>query len=242
MNLLYDKQVEPMPNSTTAEPRDGARTRGAVLDAAERLFAERGFDGTSLNEIGAEAGVSRGTPGYFFGSKAELYQTVLDRCFDGVRTAIRSGRERALASSKSPEVVLAGAVAEYFDFITAHPHFVRLMEWEALSGRRGVEQAPPHVDVVREALDAMSAELDVQPGRQKETAQLLLSIISLCWFPLVHGSALLPALDIDQTDPLFTESRKRHVIDLVMRGARELLALPGDDPTDRSILHHASTD
>ncbi len=235
-----------MPHSTTAEPRNAARTRAAVLNAAERLFAERGFDGTSLNEVGAEAGVSRGTPGYFFGSKAELYQAVLDRCFEGVRAAIRSGRERALASSKSPEVVLAGAVAEYFDFINAHPRFVRLMEWEALSSRRGVEKVPAHVEVVREALAAMSAELGVQPNRHEDTAQLLLSIISLCWFPLVHGSALLPALGIDPTDARFTESRKRHVVDLVMQGARELLALPGDDPDGRPTFYqahaHASTD
>ena len=60
--------------------RDAERTRAAILDAAERLFAEQGYDATSLTEVGAAAGVSRGTPGYFFGTKAELYQAVLDRC------------------------------------------------------------------------------------------------------------------------------------------------------------------
>ena len=59
-NLLYDKQVRFMDSPGIVESRNGARTREAVLDAAERLFAERGFDRTSLNEVGAEAGVSRG--------------------------------------------------------------------------------------------------------------------------------------------------------------------------------------
>ena len=63
--------------------RDADRSRGAILDAAERLFAEQGFDATSLTQVGGAAGVSRGTPGYFFRSKAELYRAVLDRSLAG---------------------------------------------------------------------------------------------------------------------------------------------------------------
>ena len=91
---------------------------------------------------GPAAGVSRGTPGYFFGSKAELYRAVLERCFAEVRAAVRSGRERALASGEPPEMVLAGVVSEYFDFIAASPNFVRLIEWEALTGGRHAGSVP----------------------------------------------------------------------------------------------------
>jgi AcrR family transcriptional regulator len=205
--------------------RNGARTSQAILDAAESLFAERGYEGTSLNDVGSEAGVSRGTPGYFFGSKASLYQAVIDRCFERVRQAIRSGKERALASGKDAETVLAGAVSEYFDFMIEHPQFVRLMEWEALSGGIQLQQALPLVEVVREALEAMSAELEVGPSHRETTAQLLLSIISLCWFPLVHSRTVLLALGLDPADSGFAESRKRHVVELVVQGAREQLAL-----------------
>ena len=193
-------------------------TREAVLDAAERLFAERGFEATSLNDVGAAAGVSRGTPGYFFGSKAELYAAVLERCFAEVRAAVRSGRERALASGEAPETVLAGIVSEYFDFITANPNFVRLIEWEALTGSRTLEAVPPHVEAAQEALAALSDELALDPSRPGEAAQLLLSVIGLCWFPLVHSGTMLRALGIDATDPAFLQARKRHVIDLVLSG------------------------
>ncbi len=212
------------PSPPSDRERNGARTRLTVLDAAETLFAERGYTGTSLNDVGVEAGVSRATPGYFFGSKASLYQAVLDRCFERVRHAIRSGKERALASGKDAEVVLAGAVSEYFDFMIEHPKFVRLMEWEALSGGTKLQQAPPLVEVVREALEAMSAELEVGPSHREATAQLLLSIISLCSFPLIHSRTVLLALGLDPADPAFAESRKRHVVELVVQGARERLA------------------
>jgi len=193
-------------------------TREAVLDAAERLFAERGFELTSLTDVGAAAGVSRGTPGYFFGSKGELYRAVLERCFAEVRAAVRSGRERALASGEPPATVLAGVVSEYFDFITANPNFVRLIEWEALTGGRTLEAVPPHVEAAQEALAALSAEVALDPERPDEAAQLLLSVIGLCWFPLVHSNTMLRALGIDATTPDFLQARKRHVIDLVLSG------------------------
>lgn len=209
--------------------RNPTRTREAILDAAERLFAEKGFAGTSLNEIGVAAGVSRGTPGYFFGAKAELHRAVLERCLAQVRMAVRSGRERAIASRESPEVVLAGAVGEYFDFITARPNFVRLMEWEALSGGQQLRDVPPHIAAAREAVAAIGLELGLDPTGpgSDEAAQLLLSVIGLCWFPLVHSATLLGALGIDPGAAEFREARKRHVIDLVLHGLQERLAATG---------------
>ncbi len=115
--------------------RNPDRSRAAILDAAEPLFAERGYDATSLNDVGAMAGVSRGTPGYFFGSKADLYRAVLERCFTEVREAVRAGRERALASNRSAERSSWPAPSrDYFDFLAARPNFVRLIEREALAG------------------------------------------------------------------------------------------------------------
>jgi TetR/AcrR family transcriptional regulator len=201
--------------------RNPARSRAAILDAAERLFAEKGFEATSLNEVGALAGVSRGTPGYFFGSKADLYQAVLDRCFGEVREAVRSGRERALASSQRPEVILAGAVSEYFDFLAARPHFVRLIEREALSGG-GLPDEVSRLSAGQEALAAISAELGLDDSPSGDAAQLLLSIIALCWFHLIHARTVAPAVGVvlDSTEDL--ERRRRHVVELVLHGLRGL--------------------
>jgi TetR/AcrR family transcriptional regulator len=70
---------------TSAKPekrtRDAERSREAILDAAERLFSDRGFEGVSLQEIASDAGLSRGAPSYFFGSKDSLYEAVLERVF-----------------------------------------------------------------------------------------------------------------------------------------------------------------
>ena len=199
--------------------RDAERSRAAILDAAERLFAKQGFDATSLTQVGAAAGVSRGTPGYFFRTKAELYQAVLDRSLAEVREAVRVGRERALASNESAETILAGAVSDYFDFLSARPYFIRLIEREALSN------APPpagvdHLSAGQEALAAISAELGLDDSPSGEASQLLLSIISLCWFPLIHARTVAPAVGVSLSDPEALERRKHHVISLVLHGLR----------------------
>ncbi|BBQ54061.1 TetR/AcrR family transcriptional regulator [Aeromonas veronii] len=54
-------------------------TKNRILDAAEVLFAERGFADTSLRLITSEADVNLASVNYHFGSKKELIQAVLDR-------------------------------------------------------------------------------------------------------------------------------------------------------------------
>jgi AcrR family transcriptional regulator len=203
--------------------RNAARSRATILDAAERLFATKGYEATSLTDVGAAAGMSRGTPGYFFGSKAELYQAVLDRCFGEVRDAVRAGRDRALASSQSSDAILAGAVSDYFDFLAARPNFVRLIEREALSGG-GPLEGVGHLSAGQEALAAISVELGLDDRPSGEAAQLLLSIIALCWFPLVHARTVAPAVGVSLDDADDLERRKRHVVHLVLHGLRGLSA------------------
>lgn len=48
----------------TKRQREAQRSREAVLDAAERLFAEKSYESTSLKEIAEVAGFSRNTPAY----------------------------------------------------------------------------------------------------------------------------------------------------------------------------------
>jgi TetR/AcrR family transcriptional regulator len=205
--------------NTPEKIRDADRSRAAILDAAVHLFAEQGYDATSLTQVGAAAGVSRGTPGYFFRSKAELYQAVLDQSFAEVSEAVRAGRERALASNESPDTILAGAVSDYFDFLSARPNFVRLIEREALNGGR-LPQGVNHITAGQEALAAISAELGLDDAPSGEAAQLLLSIISLCWFPMIHARTVVPAVGVGLDDAEQVERRKRHVIDLVLHGLR----------------------
>jgi AcrR family transcriptional regulator len=57
--------------------RDAAETRAGILDAAERLFAEKGFDATPTSTIADAAGVPKGLLFYYFPTKAELLRALV---------------------------------------------------------------------------------------------------------------------------------------------------------------------
>ncbi len=209
--------------------RNPARTRAIILDAAERLFAEQGFEETSLAEVGRTAGVSRATPGYFFGSKAALHRAVLERCFEDVRRAVREGKERALASGEGSEVILAGAVADYADFVAARPNFVRLIEREALSDRKVLEDMPLRSAVWQEALAAFQQELGFDTD-SAEAAHLLLSLVALTWFPLVHGRTFLKTVGLDPQAADFADQRKRHITTMLLGALHQRAASPDGYP------------
>jgi TetR/AcrR family transcriptional regulator len=196
--------------------RNPSRSRELILDAAERLFAERGYEATSLSDVGRAAGLSRATPGYFFGSKEELYRAVLDRCFEEVRQAARAGRDRALASGQTADVILAGAVSEYFDFVAARPNFVRLIQREALADRSRGNGIPLGLAAGRELMAALSQELGLEDEDQGEVAQMLFSLIALTWFPHIHGETLGRVAGLDPSSPDFAAARKRHVTELLL--------------------------
>lgn len=73
-----------MKNNVIALPelRGAAATKDRLLDAAETLFMEHGFEATSLRLITAAAGANLAAANYHFGSKEALFQAVLTRRLD----------------------------------------------------------------------------------------------------------------------------------------------------------------
>lgn len=57
--------------------------KGQILDAAERLFAEHGFDGVSLRNIASAASTTQALVSYHFGSKLDLYRAMWGRWWEG---------------------------------------------------------------------------------------------------------------------------------------------------------------
>src|SRR6186997_1363866 len=65
-----------------SEGRGSTATKPRILDAAEALFMEHGFEATSLRAITAAAAVNLAAVNYHFGSKEELFEAVLTRRLD----------------------------------------------------------------------------------------------------------------------------------------------------------------
>ena len=100
-------------------------SRTGILDAAEQLFARRGFRSTTIKAIAGEAGVNTALLYYYFPDKQGLYHAVLERAFGGL---IAEGEDR-LQEGLEPEAAIRAFVslqASYFGRHPSRPHlFVR---------------------------------------------------------------------------------------------------------------------
>lgn len=81
-----------------------AATRERILDAAERLFAERGFAGTSLRDIASAARVNLAAANYHFGSKDELFRAAVLRRLEPVNRRRLELLEEAERRSDPPRL------------------------------------------------------------------------------------------------------------------------------------------
>ena len=65
-----------------ARPRGAQHTRAQLLDAAEAIFAERGFDATRLEDVAKAVGIRRASIVYHFRDKQTVYHAVLERVLE----------------------------------------------------------------------------------------------------------------------------------------------------------------
>lgn len=86
-------------------------TRTRILDAAEALFMQHGFEGTSMRQLTSRAGVNLAAVNYHFGSKDALIQAVFRRRLDPMNTARIAELAKLEASgSLSPETIIRAFV------------------------------------------------------------------------------------------------------------------------------------
>jgi AcrR family transcriptional regulator len=103
-------------------PRQDNR-RARLLDAAARLFSERGFRATSMRDIAKAVGMLSGSIYYHFESKEEMLLAVYE---EGVR-AVAEQVERAVASHTEPWARLEAACAAHLSGLIAHRDCARVM-------------------------------------------------------------------------------------------------------------------
>src|SRR5947208_15480181 len=97
----------------TTERKSKEERREEILDAAQHVFAERGYHGTSTEEIARRAGVSQPYIFRLFGTKKALFLAAVDRGFDNVESMFRLAAER----EPEPEKVFEAMGDAYADLL-----------------------------------------------------------------------------------------------------------------------------
>ena len=109
--------------------RKGERTAARILDAAEALFAQKGFAGTSVRDIAGRVELTAASLYNHFEGKEALYASVLER---GIRPLLDVMEE---LGAREPTADATDAMIDaVMAHLRRHPHLPRLIHHEAVTG------------------------------------------------------------------------------------------------------------
>jgi TetR/AcrR family transcriptional regulator len=128
-----------------SEPRRGREhnakeAREAILNAAEAVFAEHGFDGARIDAIAKASGYNSSLIFQYFDDKLGLYTEVnkrTDRDFNEIETRVLLPLledETIVSDAHRFRVFLETVIGTLFDYLLAHPRLMRIILWEQAEG------------------------------------------------------------------------------------------------------------
>jgi AcrR family transcriptional regulator len=125
-----DPKAPLSPNGGRRMSRAGADTRLKLLDAAERLFADQGYDGTSLRDIAIRAKQNLALSTYHFGTKERLFEEVLRRRAAGMEE-IRLAALARIDISSLPAAEAVRALIEAYSLPMIRASYGSSRQWQS---------------------------------------------------------------------------------------------------------------
>ncbi len=199
----------------------------AILEAACRLFPERGFSGTSVSDLAEAAGVNKSLIYHHYGSKEGLWRAVLEHYFMQWAPAwelLGPEDDGDLAGLTE----LARGEEGFFRHLMEHPLLVRLMAWQNLEGDPLMK---PSERVVLERVAGRMRRLQESGALRSglDVKVIPIAVVSLFtqWF--MTRERYREWLCGDDPDPNIDERFLEGIMDLILRG---MLPEGGDGGTD----------
>ena len=198
---------------------------GQILVAAEELFLEKGFSGTSTTDIAKRVGCNQALVHYYFRTKENLFLQVFR---DKVETILTILQKPLLQQNVGFNEKLRNAIGAYFDFLTENSRLPFFVINELLCNRERLKLAYNYFmqntsrSKVFETIDNLvQAEVGRGTIRPIKTVDFVLDIVSLTVFNFVVlpiYNAVSESTDDEKTK--FINSRKEEIITLVINGIR----------------------
>lgn len=103
-----------------------------ILYVAERLFAEKGFDGTSIRDIAKEASINIAMVSYYFGSKEQLLESIILHRASGIKLQL----DNLMLEDLDPLQKIHKLIELYIDKINSNRCIYKIMHFEFSSSQR----------------------------------------------------------------------------------------------------------
>lgn len=187
------------PGSRRGRAHDAEGSREAILNAAEVIFAEHGFDGARIDTIAETAGYNKSLIFHYYGDKLGLYTAVLQRIDQqGTELQIRMLgpllADESLTSDASKFRTFLGAIIRLiFDLLVENPRMSRMLAWEAAEGWQTYREIASQfntedVKLFREVLSRAKEAGLIRPGIN---AVMIFSLAYTTCISYLHSIPLL---------------------------------------------------
>ena len=208
--------------NTTLKKGDGREqrseeSRARILKSATKVFAEKGLEGSRVDEIADEAGINKRMLYHYYENKENLYMEVLRYNYDKIYTISK----KAFNLADNPKENATRAIRAYFYFLAENEAFVRLTSWEALNGGRFAGEVIPQFfdlmelefgDIIKDGIKRNFIRPDT------DIRQVVLSVQALCLFYFNRRDIIQPLWQEDILSEGMLEARLQHILDLVFNG------------------------
>jgi len=131
-----------------------------ILEVAEKLFAEKGFDGTSIRDISKEANINVAMVSYYFGSKEKLLETLILHKTSGLKEQL----ENLIEENLEPVEKINKLVDLYINRLICNKGIYRVLHFELASKKVAID-LPSFTEIKKS--NFKSLELIIQEGQEK---------------------------------------------------------------------------
>lgn len=201
--------------SKSGRPKGESDVRARLVDAARQLFTSLPYEKVTTRMLAEHAGVNIAMIRYYFGSKATLFQSMLEEVTAPVRTQV----EKMLQDASTDNVL--GTMTNFYQTMADNPDFPRLV-YRLLTMPEGSEPKDNMIRILkksdgipRKIFQALETGSSLQQDVDPQMAWL--SIHSLMTFPFLL-QPILKAEGIDLLHPEFLEKLATHNSRLLTQG------------------------
>ena len=181
--------------------------REKIIEAARKLFVNKGFKGTTVRDIAAASDTNVAMVNYYFRSKHNLFEEIFNESFDLLTEKIFS----IVSSDVSFFDMLNNWVDVYYDVLIENPQLPMFViheinqNPESLIKRLSTKE--PHQLYIRLA-ERIKEEEEKGTIRETSVADFLLNMISLCMYPFMFSTVASLFLDMSEND--YMDKMKSH--------------------------------
>ena len=201
----------------TKAKRNAVDTRERILQVAMAEFADKGLDGSRVDEIARAAVVNKYMLYHYFGSKDGLFLAVLERTYENMRK-----RQDALVlDGLSPQEAMEKLITITFNYFVATPEVISLINTENLHRARHISESSrirtmyaPLIETIGTIL--RQGERDGVFRKDVDPVELYISISGLGYFYLSNQWTLGAIFASKLEGKKRLDSRRRHMIDVIM--------------------------